>query len=152
MDRIQHESHADYVTAKADLELGLAGVCKAIGVLQEYYGSSASMLQDDTKLGAFMEKPAAPESHSKSHSAGKSIIDILQVVESDFARNLADEESEEAASQSLYEKTTQQNAVTRTTKEESIKYKTQEARAQDKTAAEYSADRETTNSELTDKK
>merc|ERR1719492_709696 len=34
MDSIRHESHADYETAKADLELGLSGVRKAIGVLR----------------------------------------------------------------------------------------------------------------------
>merc|ERR1711994_910714 len=42
----------------------------------------------------------------------------------------------------------QQNAVTKTTKEQSAKYKGQEAEAQDKTAAEYTFDRETTNTEL----
>merc|ERR1711994_619947 len=55
---------------------------------------------------------------------------------------------EEADSQSEYEKVSQQNAVTKTTKEQSAKYKGQEAKSQDKTAAEYSADREAANSEL----
>merc|ERR1712203_262591 len=35
----------------------------------------------------------------------------------------------------------------KTSKEQSVKYKDQEAKSQDKTASEYSADRETTNSE-----
>merc|ERR1712117_48631 len=52
MDRIRQESHADYETAKADLELGLSGVRKAISLLSDYYGSSASMLQDDSTFGA----------------------------------------------------------------------------------------------------
>merc|ERR1719433_1735199 len=99
MDRIRQESHADYVTAKADLELGLSGVRKAIGLLRDYYGSSASMLQDDTKFGAFMQQPAAPETHGKALGAGGSIINILQVCESDFATNLAKEEAEEADAQ-----------------------------------------------------
>merc|ERR1719464_2239323 len=147
MDRIRQESHADYVTAKADLELGLSGVRKAVGLLRDYYGS-ASLLQDDGKFGAFMQQPAAPETHSKAQGAGESIIDILQVCESDFATNLAKEESEEADAQSEYEKITQENAVTKTTKDQSVKYKTQEAKAQDKTSAEYSADRETASAEL----
>merc|ERR1719229_2123708 len=48
MDKIRSESHADYVQAKADLEQGLDGVRKALGVLRDYYGAagSASMLQD----------------------------------------------------------------------------------------------------------
>merc|ERR1712113_1304375 len=80
--------------------------------------------------------------------AGESIINILQVCESDFATNLAKEESEEADAQSEYEKVSQENAVTKTTKEQDAKYKSLEAKSQDKTAAEYSADRETANSEL----
>merc|ERR1719510_2930762 len=115
MDRIRQESHADYVQAKADLELGLSGVRKAIGLLTDYYGSSASMLQDDHSFGAFMQQPAAPETHSKSLGAGGSIINILQVCESDFATNLAKEEAEEADAQSTYEKVSQENAVLKTT-------------------------------------
>jgi len=149
MDNLRKESHADYVAAKSDLELGLNGVRKALGVLQEYFGAgAASMLQDDAKFGALMQQPAMPEIHSKSEGAGGSIINILQVVESDFATSLAREESEEAGAQSAYEKTTQENAVTKTMKEQAVKYKTQESKAQDKTAAEYSADREAASTEL----
>merc|ERR1719497_128672 len=148
MDKIRQETHSEYETAKADLELGLSGVRGALDTLREYYGGAAAMLQDDSKFGAFMQQPAAPELHSKSQGAGESIINILQVCESDFATNLAKEESEEADAQSEYEKVSQENAVTKTTKEQDVKYKTQEAKAQDKTAAEYSADRETANTEL----
>merc|ERR1719464_260393 len=148
MDRIRKESHADYETAKADLELGLSGVRKAIGLLRDYHGGAASMLQDDTRFGAFMQQPAAPETHAKALGAGGSIINILQVCESDFAKNLAKEETEEADAQSTYEKVSQENAVVKTTKEQDVKYKSQEAKSQDKTSAEYSADRETANSEL----
>merc|ERR1712151_1394147 len=147
MDKIRQETHAEYETAKADLELGLSGVRKAVVTLRDYYGSAAAMLQDDSKFGAFMQQPAAPELHSKAQGAGESIINILQVCESDFASNLAKEESEEADAQSEYEKVSQENAITTTTKEQDVKYKTQEAKAQDSTAAEYSADRETASSE-----
>jgi len=148
MDRIRQESHADYETAKADLELGLSGVRKAMGLLRDYFGGSASLLQDDANLGGFMQQPAAPQTHSKAQGAGESIINILQVCESDFASNLAKEETEEADAQSEYEKVSQENAVVKKTKEQDVKYKSQEAKSQDKTAAEYSADRETANSEL----
>merc|ERR1712238_400546 len=149
MSKIRQEMHADFATAKSDLELGLSGVRKAIQVLQDYHGGagSASMLQDEKKFGDFMQQPATPETHSKAQGAGESIVNILQVVESDFATNLAKEESEEADAQSEYEKVTQENAVTKTAKDQSVKYKTQEAKAQDKTEAEYSADRDTSNAE-----
>merc|ERR1712051_844481 len=138
-----------YATAKADLELGLSGVRQALGLLRDYYGGgSAAMLQDDAKFGAFMQQPAAPETHSQAQGAGESIIDILEVVESDFATNLAKEEAEEADAQSEYEKVSQQNAVTKTLKDQDVKYRTQEAKSQDATVAEYSGDRETTSAEL----
>jgi len=147
MDKIRHDTHAEFVQAKADLELGLSGVRGAVSTLREYYGGAAAMLQDDSKFGAFMQQPAKPETHASSQGAGESIINILEVCESDFASNLAKEESEEADAQSEYEKVSQENAVTKTTKEQDAKYKTQEAKAQDKTAAEYTADRETSNAE-----
>merc|ERR1711935_450624 len=147
MDNIRREQHADYQQAKADLELGLSGVRKALAVLREYYGG-ASMLQDDSKLSAFMQQPARPEIHSEASGAGGSIINILEVCESDFATNLAKEETEEADSQAEYEKVSQENAVTKTTKDQSVKYKSQELKARDSTAAEYSADRKSSSAEL----
>merc|ERR1719450_863037 len=45
MDKIRQEENSDYVTAKADLELGLSGVRKALTLLRDYYGSDAAMLQ-----------------------------------------------------------------------------------------------------------
>merc|ERR1712241_1472085 len=86
MDKIRSETNADYAVAKADLELGLTGVRKALSTLRDYYSGAASMMQDEVR------QPAAPEIHSKSGGAGGSIIDILEVVESDFATNPAKEE------------------------------------------------------------
>merc|ERR1712107_123602 len=59
MDQMRQKNHAEFVQAKKDLELGLSGVRKALGVLREYYGG------------------------------GSSIINLLEVCESDFASNLA---------------------------------------------------------------
>merc|ERR1719416_227129 len=146
MDKIRQETHAEYSQAKADLELGLSGVRKALVTLRDYYGGSASMLQSDS--GSVMQQPAKPELHEQSGGAGGSIIDILEVVESDFASNLAKEETEEADAQAEHEKVSQENAVTKTTKDQDIKYKTQEFKARNATVAEYSGDRETAQTEL----
>merc|ERR1719215_866921 len=118
VDKIRRESNAAYGQAKVDLESGLQGVRKALSVLRDYYssGEAASMLQDGADVSAAMQQPAAPEQHTKASGAGSSIIGILEVVESDFARNLATEEAEEADAQSEYEKTSQENEVTRTLK------------------------------------
>jgi len=145
MDKIRAEEHATYVDAKADLELGLTGVRKALGVLRDYYGgaaSGASMLQDG------IMQPAKPELHAKSSGAGGSIIDILEVCESDFAKNLAQEEATESDALAEYEKVTQENAVTKTTKVQDVKYKTQEFIGLDKSIAQNKGDRKSTQSEL----
>jgi chromosome segregation ATPase len=148
MDKIRAETHEAYSVAKSELTQGLTGVRKALGVLQDYYGGAAAMLQTNGKLGDVMEQPAKPEMHDKASGAGGSIIDILQVCESDFATNLAKEETEEADAESEYEKTTQENKVTKALKEQDVKYKSQETTSLDKTIAELSSDRDTTNSEL----
>merc|ERR1711865_847425 len=84
MDSIRAEEKAAYDTAKADLELGISGVQKALGVLRDYYQGSAALVQNGAKFDAFMQQPAAPQQHNKAGGAGGSIIDILEVVESDF--------------------------------------------------------------------
>merc|ERR1719420_1187605 len=109
MDKIRGEENANFNVAKAELSQGLAGVRKALGVLRDYYGGAAAMLQaDDSNFNSFMQQPAVPQQHSKAGGAGGSIINILEVCESDFANNLAKEESEEADSVANYEKTTQE--------------------------------------------
>merc|ERR1719272_2929270 len=95
-----------------------------------------------------MEQPAMPKGHSKSGGAGGSIINLLEVCESDFASNLATEETEEATRAEAYEQNTQENKVAKTSKESDVKYKTQEHVGLDKRVAELTSDLDTTNTEL----
>merc|ERR1719247_2222522 len=95
-----------------------------------------------------MKQPAMPEKHEKASGAGGSIIGMLEVVESDFAKDLAVEETQEADSEVEYQKTTQMNKVTKTLKEQDVKYKTKEFKGLDKTLSELSSDRETAGTEL----
>merc|ERR1719482_1710233 len=148
MDKIRREQNADYSTAKAELEQGLSGVRKALGVLKDYYGGAAAMLQEDSDLGNFMKQPAKPEQHAKAGGAGGSIINILEVCESDFASNLAKEETEEADAAAEYESTTQENKITKARQEQDVKYKSAEFTSLDKEISELSSDRDTTNNEL----
>jgi len=138
MDAIRQEENAAFVKAKADLELGLEGVRKALVLLKNYYGGSAALVQ----------QPAKPEIFKKSTGAGSSIVGILEVIESDFATELAKEESAEADAAAQYDKITQENAIEKTTKEQDVKYKTQEFTSLDKEIAELSSDRESANTEL----
>ena len=45
MNKLRQNQNADYKAAKADLELGLGGVQKALEGLREYYGGAAAMIQ-----------------------------------------------------------------------------------------------------------
>merc|ERR1719284_336648 len=145
MDSIRAESHSDYTKAKAELEEGLAGVRNALGLLRDYYGSSSAA---SAMLQEFGEQPSVPETHVKATGAGSSIIGILEVVESDFAKNLATEETEEADAAAEYDATSQSNAVTKTLKDQDVKYKTAEYKALDKELTVLTSDRETKDAEL----
>lgn len=105
MDRIMSETHADYMTAKEDLTLGWEGVRKALSVLREYYGG-AVLLQSSPQFAALMQQPAMPAIHGKATGAGEGIINMLEVCESDFAENLAKEETEESSAKTEYDNTT----------------------------------------------
>jgi len=149
MDKVREETHKAFVEAKADLEEGLEGVRQALSVLREFYQADAELLQQSGGLGAFMQQPAPPVTkHEKASGAGGGIISMLEVIESDFAKNLAQEEEEEAAAQTAYDKLTQENKVTKTMKEQDVKYKTKEFTSLDKEVAELSGDREGAQTEL----
>jgi hypothetical protein len=144
MDKVREETHAAFLIVQKDLEAGIKGVQGALEVLRNYY-NEGSFMQEPSE---FMQQPAAPEKHEKSSGAGGAIINILEVAESDFTKNLAEEEDEEAAAQVEFEKTTQENKVNKATMEQDVKYKTKEFTSLDKTVAENSGDRDSLNTEL----
>jgi len=148
MDGIRAEEKAAFDTAKAELSQGIAGVQKALGVLKDYYQGSAALVQSGSNFGAFMQQPAAPQGHSAAGGAGGSIIDILEVCESDFAKNLATEEQGEADAVATYEATTQENKMSTTMKSQDVKYKTKEFKSLDKSISDLSGDKDTTSTEL----
>jgi predicted nucleic acid-binding Zn-ribbon protein len=147
MDSIRAEEKAAFDKAKSELELGISGVQKALGVLKDYY-QGAAFVQNSASFDAFMQQPAAPKKHDKASGAGGSIIDILEVCESDFAKNLAAEETEEADAIEVYEKTTQENKLSTTMKSQDAKYKTKEFKGLDKSISELTGDKDTTSTEL----
>merc|ERR1712242_590674 len=124
----------------------MGGVRMALSKLREYYGGAA-LLQDGSPMASMMQQPAPPPAHKKSTGAGQGIISILEVCESDFAENLAKEETAEADAQTEYDKTTQENKVMKTLKDQDVKYKTQEIKALGKALTELSADREAAQTE-----
>jgi uncharacterized small protein (DUF1192 family) len=144
MDAGRKDAHAVYVEEKAALDKGIAGVRKALQILRDYFGAaaSASLLQADAS------QPAAPAGHQADAGAGGSIISILEVVESDLAKELTKVEMQESDEASAYEETSQANKMTSLAKGQDVKYKAQEAASLDKSISELSNDRDTTNTEL----
>jgi len=148
LDQVRREQHADYSTAKKDLEEGLAGVQSALEQLREYYGKGdASFVQDDSSFNAFMQQPTPPEKHQKSTGAGDGVMGILEVIESDFSKNLAKEEAQESDALSQYDQTTQENKVAQATKEQDIKYMTREYKSLDKEITSLNSDKATASDE-----
>jgi len=128
MDKIRRLEKEKFDVEKADLELGISGVKRAIKVLRDYYSKSAD--------------------HTTSSGAGSSIIGLLEVVESDFEKGLSEATGEEENSQSEYDTLTKDNELTTTKKEQDVRYKTKESKDLDKAVAETSSDRENVQTEL----
>merc|ERR1719162_2074526 len=128
MDKIREEEKALYTKNKAEMEQGLEGIKLALKILNEYY--------------------AKEKAHAAADGAGSSIIGLLEVVESDFSKNLAEIVSTEEAAVVEYEDTSKANEVDTTNKEQDVKYKSQEASNRDKETAEGKTDRSGVQKEL----
>merc|ERR1719456_992342 len=149
MDKMRADENAAFQLAEADLAQGLEGVRQALKVLRDYYAKEAEFLQEDKgDMSALLQQPAKPEGHEKSSGAASGIIGMLEVAESDFARNLAEARSAEEAAQEEYDKVTQENKVTKTTKEQDVKYKNKEATGLKKFVEEATGDLTTAQTEL----
>merc|ERR1719235_584891 len=97
-----------------------------------------------------MKQPEPPEvgSHMKASGSASGVIGILEVVESDFAKNLAESTVNEEQAQELYDKTTQENKITKATKDQDVAYKTKEKTGLEKFVSEAKTDLESASSEL----
>merc|ERR1719145_419015 len=102
MDKIRGEEKALYTKNQAEMEEGLEGVKLALKILNDYY--------------------AKDKAHVAAEGTGSSIIGLLEVIESDFSKNLAEIISTEEAAVQEYEETTKQNAVDKTNKDQDVKY------------------------------
>merc|ERR1719478_2005289 len=111
------------------MEEGINGVKTALSVLRDYYA------QED-------------KSHDSADGAGGGIIGMLEVVESDFSKGLAEMIASEDASASEYKTATDENNVVKAAKEQDVKYKTKEHVGLDKTIAEVKADKSGVTDEL----
>jgi hypothetical protein len=129
MDKIRSEEKSLYEKNSAEMKAGIEGVKKALSVLKEYYATEG-------------------KSHNAAGGAGGGIVSMLEVVESDFTKGLAEMESAESSAVSEYEKVSYMNKVAKTSKGQDVKYKTKEGAGLDKGTAEAASDREGVQAEL----
>merc|ERR1719414_1948048 len=83
MDKLRKEEQAVYEESKAELEKGLTGVKQALKILSEYYAQDG-------------------KAHGASEGAAGGIIGLLEVVEADFSKNLAQITADEEAAVAEY--------------------------------------------------
>merc|ERR1719482_1953796 len=101
--------------AKADFEQGLEGVRMALDVLRDYYASDEAFLQQ-------------PTGHTKATGAATGIIGMLEVIESDFSKMLAEGQATEDQAQKEYDSLTKDNEVATATKTTEAEYKTKNSK------------------------
>jgi len=129
MDKLRGEEKAAYEENKAELEKGLAGIKAALKVLNEYYA------RDD-------------KAHEAADGASSGIVGLLEVIEADFTKDLAQVNTDEEMAVAEYEKETKENEIEKTTKDQDVAYKGKEAKELDKYAAELNSDRAGVQDEL----
>jgi len=128
MDKLRSDENAVYKSSQADMEQGLSGVQMALKVLTDYYAKDAA--------------------HGSASGSSSGIIGLLEVVESDFSKNLAEIVSTEEAAAAAYEQETKDNAVEKTMKEKDVEHKVKESAYLDKESAALSVDRSNVQAEL----
>jgi len=121
MDKIRREEHEEFLDEKAGLDEGLEGVKTALKTLQEYYGND--------------------NGHATQASASSNIIGLLEVIESDFSKSLAELMGSEANSVANYQAESKQIEVVTATKEREVMLKTREFTFIDKAVIDSKSDR-----------
>merc|ERR1712151_97535 len=129
MDNLRSQEKTDYTKNRADMEQGIKGVKIALKVLRDYYAN------DD-------------KAHEEAQGAGQGIVGLLEVIESDFTKSLAEMISTEESAAAAYDKQTKENEIEKAAKDQDVKYKSKESADLDKAVAEDSADRASVQSEL----
>jgi len=129
MDKIRNKEKEEFDEEKKELEMGLEGVKKATTTLQSYYGNT-------------------DKSHQTRSGTADQIVELLETIESDFAKSLAELTAGEQTAINDYETETQDNKVETTAKESEVEGRTKEFTALDKKIADLKNDRAGVQKEL----
>merc|ERR1719313_1033179 len=117
---LRQSENKEYVKASAEYKQSADAVASAIQTLQEYY-SQGSFVQLKAKAG--------PEFGGAKSDIGTTIVEMLEVAESDFTRLLAESESAERSSQTAYDSLSQKDAVAKAAKLAEVKGKQGEVKS-----------------------
>jgi len=128
MNKIRSDEKATFTTSKKEMEEGITGIKAALKILRDYYAKDAA--------------------HDSAEGAGSGIVGMLEVVESDFTKGLAEMTVSEQTSQSDFDKESRGNEISKATKSQSVKYKTKEFKGLDKAVSEAKSDRGNTQEQL----
>jgi len=130
LSKIRQEEKAEYDKNRPEMENGLAAVKLAIRTLREYYASDK-------------------QAHGAATGAANGILGMLEVVESDFSKTLAEMTATENSAENSYQTEMKANEIEKTTAEQAVKYKTKEANELDERTAEAKSDLGGVTDELT---
>jgi len=128
-DKLRSEEKAAFDTNSAEMEKGVKGVQLALKVLNEYYATNG-------------------KSHDAAQGAGEGIIGLLEVVESDFSKGLAEMRAAEDSAVSEHGLLSKASEIETATKNQDLKYKTKESKGLDKDISDTNGDRATVQQEL----
>jgi chromosome segregation ATPase len=134
---LRQKENAEYQKASAEYKQSADAVANAIQVLQEYYSQ-----------GSFVQVQAGPEFGGAKSDIGTTIVEMLEVAESDFTRLLAESEASERTSQRAYDDLSQKNAVAKAAKAAEVKGKQGEVKSLEMNLLNYKEDKESTSKEL----
>merc|ERR1719359_778918 len=117
---LRQKQNAEYQKSSSEFKQSADAVASAIQTLQEYY-SQGSFVQLKAKAG--------PEFGGAKSDIGTTIVEMLEVAESDFTRLLAESESAERTAQSAYDELSQKNSVAKAAKLAEVKGKQGEVKS-----------------------
>jgi len=139
---LREEEHQQHLKAYTDLEAGIAGVQAAIKALRDYYSQDRQPVQVDMAASMAMAADGrAPRFEAPEVSnAGAGIISLLEVVESNFARNMAELQSQDRNAKENYQRLMQESKVLKAQKDADVKHKTTEATNLERSASELKSD------------
>jgi tRNA splicing endonuclease len=123
------EGKTAYGDSKGELERNLEGIKLAQKILSEYYATEG-------------------KGHNADEGSAGGIIGLLETIEADMSKRLAEMNADEDMAVADYEQLTKENNIEKTLKDQDLKYKAKESVYLDKTSAELVADRTGVQAEL----